>query len=131
MVLVDNDAFLTQLGKLMEANKQTGSIYISMKQVVRTEKSKTKNKTVEEQQCLVRVTDGRSGKKKKKNLYFDKIKRYHTFSTAIFHSFEGTYGWTTKAAKDKEKETQSIRISLFISSHIGFVVQLILGVKKH
>eukprot|EP01121_Diplochlamys_sp_Union-15-3_P013145 TRINITY_DN4043_c0_g1_i1.p1 TRINITY_DN4043_c0_g1~~TRINITY_DN4043_c0_g1_i1.p1 ORF type:complete len:105 (-),score=22.20 TRINITY_DN4043_c0_g1_i1:41-355(-) len=65
-MLLDNDAFLTALTKLFDSTKQTGTVYVTFKTITHTEvKKKTKNK-VEEQQCLVRATDGKSGNKKTK-----------------------------------------------------------------
>jgi len=61
MVRLESGKFLTELNRLYDTNRDTGSVFITMKQT--NEKSrKGKDKNQGEYKCLVRATDGRHKK---------------------------------------------------------------------
>jgi len=88
--VLENSAFLKALQKLFEANKGSGSVYVTFKQVVADEHKRKAKKDPQEKgdankgekgtqqvaqapqqptgevKCLVRATDGKSGRKKTK-----------------------------------------------------------------
>jgi signal recognition particle subunit SRP14 len=61
MVRLESGKFLTELNRLYDTNRDTGSVFITMKRT--NEKSrKGKDKNQGEYKCLVRATDGRHKK---------------------------------------------------------------------
>ena len=61
MVRVESGKFFTELNRLYDTNRDTGSVFITMKRT--NEKSrKGKDKNQGEYKCLVRATDGRHKK---------------------------------------------------------------------
>eukprot|EP01102_Stenamoeba_stenopodia_P012917 TRINITY_DN4119_c0_g4_i2.p2 TRINITY_DN4119_c0_g4~~TRINITY_DN4119_c0_g4_i2.p2 ORF type:complete len:119 (-),score=44.42 TRINITY_DN4119_c0_g4_i2:86-442(-) len=73
MVLLENDPFLTELGKLYTKTKTSGTVYITFKRVIEAQLTKGKKKTKDpnvpqtkaehnaevEPRCLIRATAGK------------------------------------------------------------------------
>lgn len=58
MGLLDQDAFMSELAKLHDKRKLSGSVWISMKRVCRDVRT-AKKQPIEGPVCLVRATDGK------------------------------------------------------------------------
>jgi len=122
MVLLDNDAFLTDLSKLLEKSKTKGSVFITMKRYIEKPKKEKKAKTGEsatpapkvtktevstenvEPRCLIRCTDGNNAKFSTLVLAKDVVK------------FQMAYGNILKAQMDslkrKEKKKKSKKVNV-------------------
>ncbi|XP_077999553.1 signal recognition particle 14 kDa protein-like [Glandiceps talaboti] len=64
MVQLENDAFLTELTKLFQKTRTSGSVYVTMKKYHGQTKPKPKDKKTDphehlEHKCLVRATNGK------------------------------------------------------------------------
>eukprot|EP00873_Tetraselmis_striata_P024327 jgi/Tetstr1/444591/TSEL_032441.t1 len=60
MVLLSNDEFLNELHKLYARNKETGSVYVTMKRsALKPHTKRFANQAEEDHCCLVRATDGK------------------------------------------------------------------------
>lgn len=59
MVLLDSDRFLSELNKMFERNKASGTVYLTIKKTNMKPKNSTKEPKSTDYKCLLRATDNK------------------------------------------------------------------------
>mmetsp|Transcript_32391 Transcript_32391/g.39213 ORF Transcript_32391/g.39213 Transcript_32391/m.39213 type:complete len:118 (+) Transcript_32391:406-759(+) len=106
MPIIDPDRFLSELHKLYERNKTSGTVYLTMKRTDMKRKFKSKKKEDEESEnheyvCLVRATDGK--RKISATLTPKDFVRFHQgYSTVLKANLDAL----KKREREKKKKTK-------------------------
>ncbi|KAL5009209.1 hypothetical protein ScPMuIL_014790 [Solemya velum] len=108
MVLLENDTFLTELTKLFQKSKTTGSLNLTMKRYdgkTKPKSQKTNQPDTNEYKCLVRAT---LGTRKLSTVVFQKdVNKFQlAYSSLIKANMDGLKKKDKKTAKGKSKATQ-------------------------
>jgi len=106
MVQLDENRFLTELGRMYERHKSSGSVWVTMKCSNGKPRSRTREYPREEYKCLVRAVAGKAGKGGKPG----KKKEIATMvGTVQFPKFQQAMIVIMKANMDALKKKEKMR----------------------
>eukprot|EP00877_Chromochloris_zofingiensis_P002591 jgi/Chrzof1/12332/Cz06g30190.t1 len=97
MVHLEPDPFLTELHKLYERNKSSGTVWITMKRSNLKPRKSKKPAKEEDYQCLIRATDG-------------KRKISTAVSATDYVKFQTSYSLILRAHMDALKRREKVKV---------------------
>ncbi|BBN11522.1 signal recognition particle subunit SRP14 [Marchantia polymorpha subsp. ruderalis] len=107
MVLLDADPFLNELTKLYEHNRDSGTVWVTLKRSTLKPHAKRKDEdSAESYRCLVRATDG-----KKKISASLTLKDHHRFQMAYATVLKAHMDALKKREKKDKKEKKPAAVT--------------------